>query len=293
MFTRKTWIAVGSGILVLAIALGIVFDMPSSMSAPVSPSVSEEKQQEVETILRGVARQAYQEGTAHITMSMPIAGEEMTIEGVIRFGQRDPALSVEVKFQHDITEIRVVDDELYVNPPDRGFGLSIRSDEESWIEAQPGGPISEKYGTVVEQVRKNLGPKQFVQRLIQAGMVIESAERVNLDGVRSQYYRFSYDYSKLPDKYLEDYLTNVPRGYRDEVRQVLTETVTQAQLWIDPDELLPRKFTLDLGPIYENVAEVLGEPSVADRLGDGAIKFTYELWGTPVNIEAPDEDELR
>lgn len=275
---RKNVKLAGVGGLVAAVVAGIVLDSTTSkdnMAGGPPERVSA-------TVLQPAANRMLREQTAEFTLTVPVGSGEVTAEGEARFVPDDLAMRMTMEFNDRTLKLRVVDDDLFVDPP---AGMSPPSMGKPWVKIEPGGALSDSYGSLIDRMRANLGPGKMLQQIMRAGSIMEH-ERSGLHGQDGHHYSIHLDYGKVPEQYLQRQLSTVPSEYRDGMLSALADTSTRMELWLDADKL-PRKITLDMGPLYEAAAEAIGKPSAADELGDGEMEVTYSDWGIPVNISAP------
>src|SRR5699024_69743 len=215
-------------------------------------------------VLQPVANRMTQEQSAEFTLTIPVSSGTVTAEGSARFDPDDLALTMNMEIGGHTLELRVVDGELFVDAP---AGMAPASMGKPWVKVEPGGPLSDSFGSLVDRLRANVVPGKMLQHIEQAGS-ITSSERSRLHGSHGDHYSIHLDYGKLPERYLQRRLSTVPVDYRDDMLTALRDTSTRMELWLNADKL-PVKITLDMGPLYEAAAEAVGEPSAAAELGDG------------------------
>ncbi|NYI89626.1 hypothetical protein HNR02_002949 [Amycolatopsis endophytica] len=221
-------------------------------------------------LVRAASAKADQVRTARFTMTMSMAGEEITGTGEGTFTGPDTAMALTVTTGGRTAEMRVVDEVIYFQLPEDSRS---RTGGKPWATLPEGSEAAKSLGTSIEQAKAN-NPAKTLEQVRQAG-TIDRSELTTLDGQQVSHYWVTIDVAKAGELGL--------MSLSPEQRERLTVTFPM-ELWLDADQL-PVQVTQNL----TSVMQASGAPA---ELLNATTAVRYRDWGAPITVEAPPADQV-
>lgn len=244
-----------------------------------------------QALVRTVSDQTSAAQTAAIGMQISFGDMRLTGQGAARFAGPDTALRMTMHVMGKTTQVRVVDQVVYLKLPE-GVPSPVPSGA-SWLKigAQMPG-MSELFADLGQRA----DPSRVLRRIKEAGTITRT-ERTELGGQPVTHYWIQLDLGKLAGMYPALMAERMPEGM---LRALRGQTLPM-QLWLNSEQL-PRKVTVDMSEmmqaLFRSIRQQEGSPlaGMVDEFqrmfSDLSVTVTYSDWGEPVHISAPPADEV-
>jgi hypothetical protein len=254
----------------LAVTLGACGDEGGNQSATNSSGGgNEEAATNLAALAQQIGERTAETNTAHMTMTMDVAGQKMDAEADVEFSSDDIAMSMNMTLpgEGDMAMV-LLDGIMYVQSPE-----PIEPGK-SWLKIDPNGndPMSKALGSSFDEMRKNADPRAAIDQLKEAGK-ITSQEEAELNGEQTTHYTILVDFEKLVAQ------QNNPEAKK--AAEMLEVKEFPVELWVNEDGL-PMRMTMDMP---------MTDPS-SGQSTSAKIQADYTNWGEPVEIAAPPANQI-
>lgn len=218
-----------------------------------------------------VTRQSTEKRSAHLTMSVEGAGQSITGEGDMRFGDK-PAMDMRmvVPEMADLS-MRFVDDVFYFKLP------SELEPGKSWVKVDANGtdPLSQSLGAAVEQMKQSGDPSQIL-KLLQDSGEITGQQREQLAGKDTTHYTVTIDVAKMAQNQQDP---NLKRSMEAAIKAGVQNF--PLDVWID-SENLPLRISMNM-PVSAPTSQTTEQVKIL---------VDYSDWGKQVDVVAPPAGEV-
>lgn len=209
--------------------------------------------------------------TAHMKLTGDAAGQEITGEGDIKFGDADAAMTMDLSTAEGDMSMVLLDGVMYLKLPQEV------EPGKPWIkiDSSSDSELAKALGSVTEQMSKNADPRATLEQFEQAGEITDTKEE-ELDGTKTTHYTIKVDVQKMADNQ-ED--ATLKEAMQEAIKAGLKDF--PVDVWVD-EENLPVRIALEMPA---------PDPTTGQTMNVG-FQVDYTAWGEPVDITPPPADQV-
>lgn len=258
--------------LALAVTLGACADKEAGSASSNngnSGGGSEEAATNLAALAQKIGEKTSESTSAHMTMDMTVAGEQLAAEGDVEFMPNDIAMTMtmEIPSMGEATMV-LSDGIMYMRMPQE------LEPGKAWIKIDPKSDdaMGKALGGTFDEMRKNADPRVAIDQLKEAGE-ITAEEEVELNGEQTTHYSIMVDVDKMAAAQDDP-----------ELKKALESMDMKdfpAELWVNGDGL-PVRMSMDMP---------MSDPS-SGKTVETKIQMDYTKWGEPVEITVPPADQI-
>jgi hypothetical protein len=224
---------------------------------------------ELVAMARSIGDETAKVGSAHMRITAQAAGEDMTGEGDVRFGNGDNAIAVAMTTSQGALSMVYVDRVLYVKLPKEAVP------GKPWLKVDPYGDnaFAKLFGPLAGQLSKNADPRTALAEFENSGE-LTATKHETLDGRKVTHYTITVDVRKMADNKSNETMKQAMRAAIDGGMKDFPVDV-----WVD-ETGLPTRFALQTPT-----------PDGKGGMTSVTMAVDYSDWGKPAAIAAPPADQ--
>jgi hypothetical protein len=207
--------------------------------------------------------------SAHMTITASAAGQDLSGEGDLKFGDTAAAISMDMTTAQGSISMVFVDGVLYMKLPQELVP------GKPWLKIDPNSEsvLAKALGGLNESLSKNADPRAALTEFENAGEITDTKEE-ELDGKKTTHYTITVDVQKMADNQTDP---TQKKAMQDAIGSGMKDF--PVDVWLD-EKGLPVRFALQT-------------PTPDGKGGMTSVKMQvdYTDWGKPVDIVPPPADQ--
>lgn len=220
-------------------------------------------------LAKSIGDETSEANSAHMALTGDVAGQSITGEGDLQFGDEAAAMTMEMTTPEGAISMIFVDSVLYMKLPQELVA------GKPWLKIDPNtnSQIAQALGTLNDELSKNADPRAALKEFEKSGEITDTKEE-ELNGETVTHYTITVDVQKMVD------------AQEDPTQKQAMQQAVDAGMKDFPVDVyvnedgLPVRFALET-PM----------PDGAGGMSTSKMQVDYTKWGEPVEIAAPPADQ--
>jgi hypothetical protein len=226
----------------------------------------------VADLAKSIGDKTADKNSTHMKMTANAAGQDITGEGDLEFGNSDAAMTMDMTTPAGAMSMVLVDGVLYIKLP---AGQELTPGK-AWIkiDSSSNSELAKALGSITDQMSKNADPRATLAEFEKSGEITDTKEE-QLNGEDVTHYTITVDVQKMADNQSDATLkTALDEAIKGGLKDFPVD------VYINDDDL-PVRIALEM-PTPDGTGKTTTVKTQVD----------YTNWGEPVEIEAPPADQI-
>jgi hypothetical protein len=226
----------------------------------------------VADLAKSIGDKTVDKNSTHMKMTANAAGQDITGEGDLKFGDSDAAMTMDIGTPAGNMSMVLLDSVLYIKMP---AGQELTPGK-AWIkiDSSSNSEMAKALGSITDQMSKNADPRATLEEFEKSGTITDTKEE-QIDGQDVTHYTITVDVRKMADNQEDPTLkTALDEAIKGGMKDF------PVNVYLNDDDLPVR------------VALEMPTPDGTGKTTTVKTQIDYTNWGEPVEITAPPADQI-